>query len=90
MLLGLLRFRLACYLCFGTVTYVQEVKFTPKKKQTILPQLRLPSTSFYKATAYFYSFLKKAEPIRHGMGSCKLLLIPLLPSIPRGHTPDVP
>lgn len=71
MLLGPLRFHLLCYLCFGTITYVQEVEPTQRKKRTILPQLKLPSTTcLYKDKVYLYvlDFLKENQ-LEYGVGS---------------------
>ena len=59
MLLRPLKFHFDCNPCFGTITEVQENKLTQKKKETILAQLKLPSTScLYKANASFYASLK--------------------------------
>lgn len=58
MLLRPLKFHFDCNPCFETITEVQEIKLT-QKKETILPQLKLPSTScLYKANVSFYASLK--------------------------------
>lgn len=59
MLLRPLKFHFDCNPCFETITEVQETRVTQKKKETILPQLKLPSTScLYKANVSFYASLK--------------------------------